>query len=191
VGNAVSRTIAYNSRNPNRVYAKGSNWEFVFLTESATFETDTYRDVDASVTYSHQAMFTAQGMVKKVVGKGSQYLAAYKDGDGNWLDGSKTYRLHVGPNVPVEDFWSVMVYDAETRSMIVNNQVPGRDSNAKLKTNEDGSVDLYFGPNPPKGSESNWVKTLPEKGFFLYFRAYGPKKEFFNLGWKLNDLEKK
>ena len=191
VGNAMSRTIAYNSRNPNRVYAKGSKWEFVFLTESATFETKSYLDVDASVTFSHQALFTAQGMVKKIVGKGSQYLAAYKDGNGNWLDGSQSYRLLVPPNVPVEDFWSVMVYDAETRSMIVNDQVPGRDSNAKLKTNKDGSVDLYFGPTVPKGFESNWVKTLPGKGFFLYFRAYGPKKEFFDRKWILNDLKKR
>jgi hypothetical protein len=190
VGNAMSRTIAYNSRNPNRIYAKGSKWEFVFLTESATFETDSYLDVDASVTFSHQAMFTAQGMVQKIVGKGSQYLAAYKDGDANWLDGGQSYRLHVDANVPVEDFWSVMVYDAETRSMIVNDQVPGRDSNAALKTNKDGSVDLYFGPTAPERLESNWVKTIPGKGFFLYFRVYGPKKEFFDLSWRLDDLEK-
>ena len=92
VGNAMSRTIAYNSRNPNRIYAEGSDkWEFIFLTKSATFETETYLDIDASVTYSHQAMFTAEGMVQKVVGAGSQYLAAYKDGDGNWLDGAKSY----------------------------------------------------------------------------------------------------
>ena len=190
VGNAMSRTIAYNSRNPNRIYAEGRNWEWVFLTKSATFETDTYLDVDASVTYSHQAMFTAEGMVKKVVGAGSQYLAAYKDVDGNWLDGGQSYSLHIDPDVPVEDFWSVMVYDAETRSMIVNGQVPGRDSNAKLKTNTDGSVDLYFGPTVPAGFESNWVKTIPGQGFFLYFRAYGPKKEFFDLSWTLDDLKK-
>ena len=153
-------------------------------------ENNTYLDVDASVTYSHQAMFTAEGMVKKVVGAGSKYLAAYKDGDGNWLDGGQSYSLHVNPNVPVEDFWSVMVYDAETRSMIVNDQVPGRDSNAKLKTNTDGSVDLYFGPTAPEGLESNWVKTMPGEGFFLYFRLYGPKKEFFDLSWTLDDLKK-
>jgi hypothetical protein len=135
-------------------------------------------------------MFTAQGMVQKIVGKGSQYLAAYKDGDANWLDGGQSYRLHVDANVPVEDFWSVMVYDAETRSMIVNDQVPGRDSNAALKTNKDGSVDLYFGPTAPERLESNWVKTIPGKGFFLYFRVYGPKKEFFDLSWRLDDLEK-
>jgi hypothetical protein len=186
----MSRTIAYNSRNPNRVYAEGRHWEWVFLTKSATFETDTYLDVDASVTYSHQAMFTAEGMVQKIVGAGSQYLAAYKDGDGNWLDGGQSYSLHMNPDVPVEDFWSVMVYDSETRSMIVNGQVPGRDSNAELKTNTDGSVDLYFGPTAPEGLESNWVETIPDQGFFLYFRAYGPKKEFFDLSWKLNDLKK-
>lgn len=190
VGNAMSRLIAYNSRNPNRVYAEGRKWEFIFLTKSATFETDSYLDVDARVTYSHQAMFTAEGMVQKLVGVGSQYLAAYKDGDGNWLDGSHSYSLHVNPDVPVEDFWSVMVYNAETRSMIVNDQVPGLDSNQKLETNPDGSVDLYFGPTAPKGLESNWVKTLPGEGFFLYFRFYGPKKEFFDLSWVLDDLKK-
>jgi hypothetical protein len=190
VGNAMSRTIAYNSRNPNRIYAEGSKWEWVFLTKSATFETDSYLDVDASVTFAHQALFTAQGMVQKLEGKGSQYLAAYKDGDGNWLDGGASYQLHVDADVPVVDFWSVMVYDAETRSMIVNNQIPGLDSNAKLKPNPDGSVDLYFGPEPPNGGKSNWVKTLPGKGFFLYFRAYGPKKEFFDLTWQLDDLKK-
>ncbi|MEJ2372022.1 MAG: DUF1254 domain-containing protein, partial [Gemmatimonadales bacterium] len=190
VGNAMSRTIAYNSRNPNRIYAEGSKWEWVFLTKSATFETDSYLDVDASVTFAHQALFTAQGMVQKLEGKGSQYLAAYKDGDGNWLDGGASYQLHVDADVPVVDFWSVMVYDAETRSMIVNNQIPGLDSNAKLKPNPDGSVDLYFGPEPPKGGKSNWVRTLPGKGFFLYFRAYGPKKEFFDLTWQLHDLKK-
>ena len=39
--------------------------------------------------------------------------------------------------------------------------------------------------------ESNWVKTLPGKGFFLYFRAYGPKKEFFDRKWILSDLKKR
>jgi hypothetical protein len=190
VGNAISRTIAYNSRNPNRVYSEGSKWEWVFLTKSATFETESYLDVDASVTFSHQALFTAEGMVQKLEGKGSQYLAAYKDGAGNWLDGNQSYRLHIDPNVPVEDFWSVMVYDAESRSMILNDQLPGMDSNMKLETNEDGSVDLYFGPKPPKGANANYLKTLSDEGFFLYFRAYGPKKEWNDRSWVLDDLER-
>jgi hypothetical protein len=78
----------------------------------------------------------------------------------------------------VEDFWSVMVYDAETRSMIVNNQVPERDSNAKIITNDDGSVDLYFGPKAPKGKEANWVKTNPGKVSFYIFAPMAPKRNF-------------
>jgi len=190
VGNATSRVIAYNSRNPRRVYHPDSKWEFVFLTESATFETDSYLDIDATVTFSHQALFTAQGMVQKIVGAGSQYLAAYKDGGGNWLDGGQSYKLHVNANVPVENFWSAMVYDAETRSMIVNDQIPGIDSNADLDRNEDGSVDLYFGPTAPQGFEKNWVKTIEGKGIFLYFRFYGPKQEFFDRTWVLDNIEK-
>jgi len=190
VGNAMSRTIAYHSRNPNRVYAKGSKWEFIFLTESASFQTASYLDIDASVTYSHQAAFTAEGMVKKIVGKGSQYLAGYKSADGKWLDGSSSYTLHVPAKVPVEAFWSAMVYDAEHRSMIVNNQRPGLDSNAELQLNADGSCDLYFGPTAPEGKDSNWIKTLSGRGFFLYFRFYGPKKAFFDRSWMLPDIKR-
>ena len=77
----------------------------------------------------------------------------------------------------------------EKKKKIVNGQVPGRESNAKLKTNTDGSVDLYFGPTAPEGFESNWVKTIHGQGFFMYFRAYGPKKEFFDRSWILDDLK--
>ena len=130
-------------------------------------------------------------MVQKLEGKGSQYLAAYKDGDGNWLDGGASYQLHVDADVPVVDFWSVMVYDAETRSMIVNNQIPGLDSNAKLKPNPDGSVDLYFAPELPAGApKSNWRRTVPGKGWFVLFRLYSPTKPFFDGSWRPGDFEK-
>ena len=59
-----------------------------------------------------------------------------------------------------------------------------------MKTNSDGSVDLYFGPTAPQGFESNWVKTIPEMGFFLYFRAYGPKKEFFDENQNIKNKTK-
>ena len=54
----------------------------------------------------------------------------------------------------------------------------------------DGSVDLYFGQTAPEVLESNWIKTIPVQGFFLYLRAYDPKKELFYLSWTLNDLKK-
>ncbi len=60
-----------------------------------------------------------------------------------------------------------------------------------LKANFDGTVDLYFGPQRPEGSpESNWVQTNPGDGWFVLFRFYGPKKEFYDRSWKLPDFEK-
>ena len=193
VGNAMARVIAYSSRNPDALfYGEDSQWEKIFLCESPTFETDTYLDVDARVTYSHQASFTAKGMVLKIVGKGSQYLSTYKDAQGEWLDGGQNYSLHLDAGIPAENFWSIMVYDTETRSMILNGKTNdvGKDSGSDLVKNADGSIDLYFGPTAPTGFEKNWLKTNPGEGFFMYFRAYGPTKEFFDKSWRLNDLEK-
>jgi hypothetical protein len=56
--------------------------------------------------------------------------------------------------------------------------------------NSDGSVDLYFGPTAPSGKpESNWIKTLPGKGWFAYFRMYGPTQAYFDRSWVLPDIE--
>jgi hypothetical protein len=59
----------------------------------------------------------------------------------------------------------------------------------KLKKNGDGSIDLYFGPTKPSQGEANWVKTNAGKGFYMYFRFYGPLEPYFDRSWKLNDPE--
>lgn len=58
-----------------------------------------------------------------------------------------------------------------------------------LTFNPDGSLDLYFGPSSP-GEGKNWLKTLPDKGFFVILRLYGPTKAFFDQSWKPSDIEK-
>jgi len=55
--------------------------------------------------------------------------------------------------------------------------------------NADGSVDLYFGPQKPPGANANYVMTMPKKGWFTYFRFYGPKEAYFDKSWQLPDLE--
>jgi hypothetical protein len=55
--------------------------------------------------------------------------------------------------------------------------------------NADGSIDVYFGPKAPAGKEANWVQTVPGKGWFVYFRFYGPTEAFFNKSWALPDFE--
>jgi hypothetical protein len=106
------------------------------------------------------------------------------------LDGGKTYKLHLPPNIPVKTFWSVIVYDAQTRSMVqTNQQHPSVSSQNKgLKVNPDTSVDVYFGPKPVKGHESNWVQTVPGQSWFTLLRLYGPLQPWFDKTWRPDDI---
>ena len=55
-----------------------------------------------------------------------------------------------------------------------------------LRVNDDGSVDVLYGPESPGAEwETNWVKTIPRKGFFVYFRLYGVEQPFFDKSWQL------
>jgi hypothetical protein len=55
--------------------------------------------------------------------------------------------------------------------------------------NPDTSVDVYFGPKAPTGKESNWVQTVPEKGWFVILRLYGALQPFFDKTWKPGEIE--
>jgi hypothetical protein len=97
---------------------------------------------------------------------GSQYATAFVDADKRPLDGGKTYKIHLPPNIPARDFWSFVVYDNQTRAELqTDQQVPAIGSQKKeLVVNADSSVDVWFGPTAPQGHESNWVQTVPGKG---------------------------
>jgi hypothetical protein len=62
--------------------------------------------------------------------------------------------------------------------------------NMDLITNQDGSVDIYMGPDAPVGKEKNWIPTIPGKAWFPHFRLYSPKKAFLDRTWILPDIEK-
>ncbi|WP_201313105.1 DUF1254 domain-containing protein [Dyella sp. EPa41] len=127
----------------------------------------------------------------KRLGAGQFYMINIKDKQGTSYDGSKTYRLHVPANVPVEQYWSVTAYDRETHALIKHMDRASRASNsAEIQKNADGSIDIYFGPKAPAGKESNWIPTDPQRRFELMFRAYGPTKAFFEKQWRLPDVER-
>lgn len=127
----------------------------------------------------------------KHLGAGQFYSISIRDSDGDSLDGAKTYRLTVPPNVPVEQYWSVTAYDRQTHALIKNVSRASRSSQIpELQKNSDGSVNIYFGPSAPPGKETNWVPTDPARKFELMARFYAPKKEFFDKVWVLSDVEK-
>ena len=121
-------------------------------------------------------------------GQGSQYLWTYHDADGNYLDGAKNYRLHVPPDIPIKNFWSVVVYDALSRSELQNGQpFPSVSGYTDPAVNSDGSVDIVFGPHRPADSQ-NWIATVPGRGWFPIFRFYGPTEAYFAKTWQLEDI---
>jgi hypothetical protein len=152
---------------------------------SGYVETDIY-PVDArSLTY-------AIGYIGiKRLGTAQIYLISGKDKEGNALHGDLTYRLHVPANVPTKQYWSATVYDRESHALIKNMSRASCASNdSSIQKNSDGSVDVYFGPQPPEGKETNWIPTNPKGLFEVLFRLYGPEKPLFEKTWRLGDIEK-
>ena len=123
----------------------------------------------------YNAAAITPAMSVAMVGMGSQYAAAIRDANGNYLDGSKTYKLTLPPNAPAKEFWSVLVYDPQTRSMLqTDQQFPSVNTlRGGVEQNADGSTDIYFGPQAPAGKEKNWAQTVPGKGFWIMLRLYG------------------
>ena len=190
VGDATARTLTYQSRIPEAFYYPDSTWRqwlggYKFQSQPGVAY------LDAAAFFYFYATGVTPAMEAKMVGQGSQYAVGIGDAQGNPLDGGKTYRLHVLPNAPVKDFWSAIVYDNQTRSMLQTDQdFPQVSSLDKgLVVNADGSVDVVFGPAAPAGMENNWIQTIPGKGWNMLFRLYGPLDPWFDKTWRLSEIE--
>jgi hypothetical protein len=169
----------------------GRQWRSAAPPEIVKAQVTAYADPNAYPIDLRGMIYTYGFIGIKRLGTGQFYLISIRDKNGASLDGGKAYRLHVPPNVPIEQYWSVTAYDRETHALIKNMPRASRASQvAELQKNSDGSVDLYFGPKQPQGKESNWVPTDPKREFELMFRVYAPKKEFFDKVWVLSDVEK-
>jgi hypothetical protein len=192
VGNATARAIVFKSRQKEAYLYPNSAWFTCFIGGSYEFLSEPgVRDPDARVHFIYYATGVTPAMALKIVGLGSQYAAATTDSEGKPLDGAKTYKIHLPPNIPAKDFWSFIAYDNQTRSMLqTDQQFPSIGSQKKdLVVNPDTSVDVWFGPAAPKGHESNWVQTVPGKGWNVLIRLYGPLQPWFDKTWKPGEFE--
>ena len=207
VGNATARTVSFAFRpEEGFAYYPGSNWfnmlwvggyEFLDPPPQITPDgvvpspSDGARKLNSKIAFLYPATGVTPAMCMRLTGIGSQYLMAVRGSDGEYLDGGRNYRLTLPPDIPQSRFWSVMVYDRQTRSMLQTDQ-PRPDLSSQsgtVETNPDGSTDIYFGPTAPDGKANNWLQTVPGKGWWTILRLYSPEASFFDKTWRPTEIE--
>ena len=193
VGNATARALVFRSRIKEAYFYPNSAWCTPFVGGSHEFLSQPgVRNLDARAFFFYYATGITPAMAMKMVGVGAQYACAFVDSEGRPLDGSRTYKVHLPPGIPAKDFWSFVLYDNQTRSMLQTDaRFPSLGSLAKgVVANADTSVDVWFGPVAPAGHESNWIQTVPGKGFSAIVRLYGPLEPWFDKSWKPGEIER-
>jgi hypothetical protein len=194
VANATSRTIFWYEREESAFLYEDSYWKRGFVAGNYEYLVDEGmggRNLDARTQFYYMATVNTPAMTWKLIGKGSQYAWGYLDSKGNYLDGSKTYMMNIPKNPPAEKFWSVVAYDPQTRSELQTSQpFPSKQSQRdKMIANDDGSIDLYFGPESSAGKEANWIQTVPGKGWFSVLRLYSPTEAWYEKSWRPGEIE--
>ncbi len=191
VGEAMAKANTFDKRFEGARYRPDTHWDYVIMVDPTQERAD-YSQLDERAAYFYEAVLLTSAMISRTQGVGQAYLGAYRDKDGNAFDGGKTYRLLVPPNPPAKQFWSITLYDVDTRALIQNEQqIADRSSRmSDLVRNPDGSVDLYFAPTAPEGLETNWIPTVPGKAWFAWFRLYAPLEAYLDRSWRLPDIEK-
>jgi hypothetical protein len=171
-------------------YWPDRQWDLAIMLDNSTQRAEHYDELLERASWFYEAVSFSEAMKSQIPGVGQAYLGSYTDAGGHWLDRARAYTLHVPADPPAQLFWSATVYDVQTRCLIDNDQQRGdRGSrDPELAENDDGSVDLYFGPDEPASGPSNWLQTIPGRHWFSYFRFYGPLEPYLDRSWKLDDI---
>ena len=212
IGCAAGRTLnwRYSVIHPEWSYYEGSMWSNMLWEGGAYFETPPpafkdgmfkphpptgARTLDSRIAFYFGYTLDSPGMIMNIPGVGSQYLMGFTDSDGNPYDGAKTYKVKLPKGIPAAAFWSLILYDNQTRSML---QTPQKFPRAGSQTYPspapeaaaDGSTTVYIGPTQPDGvARGNWIQTDPKKGWFVILRLYSPLPPFFDKSWRPSEIE--
>ena len=213
VGNATGRSLNFGFRGElpeeDFAYYEGSSWYNWLFMGGFSFDTPPpevengvikphqevgHRRLASRFGFFHWATGITPAMCMKLTDIGSQYLLSCLDSNKKEFDGSKSYVCKLPANIPQNNFWSMTLYDNQTRSMLRTDQRWPRAGSQSNPTpaaveNEDGTTDIYFGPEAPKGKESNWIQTVPGKGWFAILRLYSPLQPFFDKTWRPSEIE--
>jgi hypothetical protein len=211
VGTATSRALVFDPRASEEFeFYDGSAWGNMLWAGGYNFETPPplvtaegikplpatgVRTLNARTAFFYGFTGITPAMCMRLTGVGSQYVFAFKDAEGNRLDGAKTYRVTLPPDIPAARFWSLTAYDNETRSMLQTPQRFPRAGSQSYPTpattaEADGSTTVVFGPErPPETPEGNWIQTTEGKGWFGILRLYSPGQSFFDKTWRPSEIE--
>ena len=195
VANGTARAISFQTRDPQAYKYPNSQWKTAFIGDDYRWLIDDGvggRNLDARTLFFYCATVNTPAMALKIPGVGSQYAFTEHDGNGEYLDGAASYALTLPPHVPAKDFWSIVLYDTQTRSELQTGQpFPSKNSNRDpLAANPDGSITLTFGPTPPEENPGNWTQTVPGKKWFTLLRLYGPLEPWFDNTWVPGEIER-
>ncbi len=210
VANATGRTLGFSPRDPDWFWYDDLQWWNPSFQGGYNFETPLpeitadgakpypptgYKQNDARTSFFYNATGITPAMAMRLTGVGSQYLFATKDANGDWFDGSKTYKVTLPDGIPAEAFWSLTLYDNQSRSMLKTPQRYPRAGSQSYpspaaEADADGSTTVWFSPEQPDGVvRGNWIQTDPEKGWVALIRLYSPLASFFDKSWKPSDIE--
>jgi hypothetical protein len=212
VGTATGRSLQWRfaDAHPDWAYYEGSHWGNMLFEGGAFFETPPplfedgafkplpptgARTLDSRTAFYYAYTLDSPGMVMRIPDVGSQYLMGFLDADGAAFDGAKTYKVTLPKDIPARAFWSLTLYDNQTRSML---QTPQRYPRAGSQSypspaaepGDDGATTVWFSPEQPEGvARGNWIETDPTKGWFTILRLYSPLPSFFSKEWRPSEIE--
>ncbi|MGE0028458.1 MAG: DUF1254 domain-containing protein [Thermoleophilia bacterium] len=173
-------------------YYEDRQWEVAWAGATAEWMQETYLDVNARSRFFQYAYSSAPAMNMHTTGAGSKYPYAIRDADGEFLEGARTYRLRLPADPPAGLFWAVTAYNVTDGTMPETEQLlPSTNGYYDVPQNDDGSIDVWFGPGQPDGvADSAFIQTIPDRHFVVCLRLYGTGVEFYDQTWKPDDLVK-
>ena len=150
----------------NKAIKDENGW--AFTTKTGIYGTD----------YLMRALITAIGLGANRP-QDAVYPTSKADADGRKYNGANKYvvRFPKGHLPPVDGFWSLTMYDSGY--FFVNNPLNRYSISPRqnLKTNPDGSTDIYIQKDSPgKDKEANWLPSPPDD-FILMLRMYWPQEK--------------